>query len=472
MAASARPLSIDEALQEAQQQHVAMQNGTVGAKESAESLFNFLIDLVPDDPMIQYAYGTFLLDIGRIGLSIHLLRASVRGRDDFAAAWNNLGIAFMKRGMYKEARPVYLKALELSGPDVSAMINLGTCCMEAGDIENSLKWFEFAAELEPDNHEVLWNRAQLFLSLKRFAEGWDGYDIGSVAEKKKRAPRSYHQAGEPEHPFWEGEPGKHIVVWGEQGVGDEVMFASCLPDAIEKCARVTFDCHPRLINIFERSFPSVKCYPTRKDLEVKWDWPKGTPPIDARIAIGSLPRLFRRTEDAFPGTPYLKADPKLVARYRDKSKFRVGIGWIGGSKITKQDRRSIPLDMWGPILRVPGVEFVSLQYTADAKEQAEEAARQFNATILHDQEMIDDLDLQFGCIAGLDLVIAVNTSAVHFSGSLGTKVMTLTPKNPTWRYASDPMPWYRSVEILRQDVPNDWRDPIERAGVKLIDARC
>lgn len=469
MAGSARPLSINDALEEAHKFHVAMQNGDREAMTKAESLYDFTINIEPLDPTIQYVYGTFLLETGKIGLAINLLKNSVAQKSDFSPAWNNLGIALMKRGRYKEARAAYLKALELSGPDVSAMINLGTCCLDDGDPEQSLKWFEFAAELDPDNTEIAWNKAQLLLSMKRYGEGWDGYDIGGVVEKKKRAPRSYAIAGEPDHPFWHGEPGKHVVIWGEQGVGDEVMFASCLPDAIAQCSRVTFDCHPRLFNIFERSFPTIKCYPTRKDTEVKWEWPKGTPPIDARLAIGSLPRLFRRTPESFPGTPYLKADPRFIGRYQDKSKCRVGIAWIGGTHLTKQDRRSIPLDMWGPILSVTGVEFVSLQYTRDAREQSDAAASMFNATILHDQEMIDDLDLQFGCIAGLDFLITVTMSICDFAGALGTECWTIVPNMPMWRFGihEDGREWYGQERLFRQPKSGDWMEPINRIAANL-----
>src|SRR4029079_18708855 len=129
-----------------------------------------------------------------------------------------------------------------------------------------------------------------------------------------------------------------LCLTGEQGLGDEIMFASCVPDVLGKASRVVMECNPRLMPLFERSF-GVKCYPDEGSVDE---------PVAAQFAIGSLPMLYRTRSEAFPGKPYLRADPERVEHYRRRLAVLgprpwVGLSWMGGSKATRTHERSVPL---------------------------------------------------------------------------------------------------------------------------------
>jgi len=258
-----------------------------------------------------------------------------------------------------------------------------------------------------------------------------------------------------------------VVVFGEQGVGDEILFAHAIPDLLKISKSVVIECHPRLVNLFKNSFPECAVYGTRKDEQINWP---ANHVLDAKVPIGSLHRFFRRHASDFPVYPsgYIKPDPALVGQFAGKSgKLRVGVSWIGGTRDTHVALRSMPLENLAPILSVPGVEFVSLQYTENAGEEVAKAKAKHGWDISHDNEMNADLDQLFGCIAGLDLVITVLTSNVHFAGSMNVPTWCLTPIKSPWQFTQKAMPWYPQAQLYRQSQHGQWGDVIGRMAGDL-----
>ena len=162
-----------------------------------------------------------------------------------------------------------------------------------------------------------------------------------------------------------------ILVYGEQGVGDEIMFASCIPDLLRICSRVTIACNPKLESIFRRSFPAARVLDAARakalDANDNGDWQQ-------MVAIGSLPRHFRRDRAEFPRhAGYLCADPALVAEYRRRLDelgrgLKIGLSWRGGTDKTRRALRSVELTQLAPLLALPDVRFVNLQYDSRASD--------------------------------------------------------------------------------------------------------
>jgi len=243
------------------------------------------------------------------------------------------------------------------------------------------------------------------------------------------------------------------------------MFASMIPDVM-KTNEVILDCHPRLKTFFERSFPGVKCYGTRKDAELPWVKDED---FQWQCAMGSLGKFYRRSREAFPGTPYLKADPLPRG-----AKFRVGISWTGGKKASRVARRTVPLSWWDSIFanQVNGVEFVSLQYT-DCEAEIEQFERETAYKVLqfHESKSQDYYEAA-RLTASCDLVITVCTSILHVAGALGVPCWIMVPTRPDWRcQMSGPMPWYRSVRQYRQPEEGmaGWLAVTQRIGLDLSD---
>jgi hypothetical protein len=289
-----------------------------------------------------------------------------------------------------------------------------------------------------------------------YEKGWAEYDYGFQA--KVRGERNYSKIPLP---VWNGEPGKTLVVYGEQGIGDEIMFASCIPELLKTCKKVVFDCHKKLHRLFSNTWPELDIYPTREDEQLMWPVdPTGKPryDFDARIAIGSLPRIFRPTLLSFPGTPYIKPpvdqEAAWTARLAQMSKRpKIGISWIGGHKRTRVEVRSIPLEQLLPILK-QDADFISLQYTDQALE-IQEFEQAHNIKIHQFPEVKSDHYADTAAlVANCDLVITVCTSLVHLAGSMGVPTWVLTPSRPAWRYRLDLdyLPWYgKAVTLFRQE---------------------
>jgi tetratricopeptide (TPR) repeat protein len=350
-------------------------------------------------------------------------------------------------------------ALRLRPDDAELHDYLGALRQELGQLPAALAGYERALELRPDFPLAAFHRALARLTAGDFARGWDDYELRLLG-----APAA---AGGP--PRWEGSPlaGRGILVAREQGLGDEIMFASMLPQLAAQAARCVVECDPRLLALFRRSFPSVSFFGSGAG---------GAPgPVDCAIEAGSLARHFRRRPEDFPRHEgYLRADPEAVARWRARldalgPELKIGLSWQGGVRKTRRPLRSLELEELLPLLRLPGLRFVSLQYTPEARAEVDDLKARHGIAIEHWPEAIDDLDQTAALVCALDLVASVCTSLVHLAGALGRPAWVLTPVGPEWRYGSsgESMPWYPSVRLFRQGEYRQWAPVVEAVAAAL-----
>src|ERR1700744_1251788 len=277
-------------------------------------------------------------------------------------------------------------------------------------------------------------------------EGFRRYDIGFKAGT--RAHRTYEGVKPYQFTGYQEIAGKTVIVWGDQGIGDEIMFASCIPDLIKDAKRVIFDCHPRLVSLFERSF-GIECHGTRKTQMMDWHLASSA---DVSIPLSSLATIYR-SQGKFPGKPYLTREG---INYGHTG--RIGVAWAGGIAQTRADLRSIELDDLSPLLHL-NTEWHSLQYKDNA---AQELAKFEEKTGIHVKHYPGHVQCEnyaktASYLKSLDLVITVCTSIVHLAGALGVPCWCLVPSKPAWRYGNSgvSMPWYDSVRLFRQK-DGDW----------------
>lgn len=422
-----------------------------GNYAEAERLYSQLLEQNHDNAGLLAMMGTVCIHTGRMGLAISLLERSTSKKPD-GDAFCNLGIAYKQSGQYVKCREAFAKALK-HDPSPNTMANYASLFINIGQPDVAVKHAKDAIKADPECSMAHWALGMGQLELGMFGDGFDSCEWGFDA--KMRIRRNID-----DKPYWDGTEGKTIAVYGEQGLGDEIMFASMLPDLMAK-NNVIFECHPRLKTLFEKSFPGLPCYGTRDQQEITW---QNGHDIDYAVSIGSLGKWFRRSRDAFPGTPYLNADALPRGR-----KFRVGISWTGGLKEGRVRTRRVPLAWWQSILNVPDVEFVSLQYTdADAEIDAVNSLgydikKRPEAKA---QDYYDTAQLVKSC----DLVISCCTSIVHLAGALGVPCWVMVPSRPAWRYGvTGGMPWYRSVRLYRQPKgdADAWKPVVEQVGFDL-----
>lgn len=426
---------------------------------AAENLYDLLLTQNPDNAGLLATYGSLCVQTKRNGLAICLLEYAVKQGLRQSDVLSNLGLAYKFSGQYDKALKIMEESIK-TDPSGEALANYGAMFIEAGQDDKCKAICKRAIDLSPEHYLAHWNLSLTQLANGQWETAWDEHEWG-LKPGGLRVDRALGGVD-----YWDGSHGKRVAVYGEQGMGDEIMFASMLPDVL-KTNDVILECHTRLKTLFEKSFPGVTVYGTREDLEPAW---AKTEKFDARIAIGSLGKFYRRSRDAFPGTPYLKADPLPKG-----DKFRIGISWTGGgAKAGRVQKRSVPLTWWKPILNVPDVEFVSLQYTQgagsdlDIMEQLGYDINRMDNVAVDAEDYYETARL----VASCDLIITVCTSVVHLAGALGVPCWVMTPKWPAWRYQNEGgMPWYRSVRLYRSPAAQQdaWHPVIDRIALDLED---
>jgi intracellular sulfur oxidation DsrE/DsrF family protein len=328
-----------------------------------------------------------------------------------------------------------------------------------------------ALKQDLDFPEVFHHMTYAKLMLGQWKEGWEGHKhiLGQV---KTRAERFYENHGKM-LPRWDGTPGQTVVVYGEQGIGDEISFASCIPDLVKVSKKVVLDCDHRLENLFRASFPEVDVHGTR--FKNPMDWIDNYH-LDARVAIGDLPGFFRNSDEEFPGTPYLKVAPGgktwagLEWMIDAKPKPVIGITWTGGLPNTGSVKRSLSLEAIKPILKAAPATWVCLEHKDRANEiksLQDDGINIVGCEAAQSKNYLETAEL----VNSLDLVISVTTAVVHLSGALGKECWVLVPSKPRWWYGTKgDSPWYKSAKFFRQEKDKGWDGPISQI-VKILKLR-
>ena len=375
--------------------------------------------------------------------------------DHFASCVNAGMIYLAQLGDAGSARRLFEHAAALQPESVAAQANLGLALQEQGEFELALAHYNRLIEVRPDEVEYRWNRSLALLSRGDFANGWSDYELRQVRTGRAAAPRF-------PLPEWDGTAlaERHILIYAEQGLGDEVMFASCVPDVLRQARGVVIECDARLAPLFQRSFPAARVHGAPRD--GNRDWLREFPELSVQVACGSLPRFLRRSAADFPHhRGYLVADRSRVADWKSRlagssGALNVGLSWHGGTRRTRAELRSLTFAQCLPWLSARDCRFVCLQRGDCTAEVA--AATQAGARLDWWPEALQDTDQLAALIAALDMVVSVPSTNVHLAGALGQRCWVLLSHAPEWRYAwqGDTMPWYPSVRKFRQTQPGDW----------------
>jgi len=422
-----------------------------------------------DTPEAHNLEGALLLDMGRIEEAVERFRAAVRIDPANAQAHGNLGyVLFRDCGEYEAGAHHLERALALDPSNLDSRCNYTMVLAHRGEHERALALADEILALRPELDEARLNRALVHLKLGQYEAGWTDY------EARKRV-RSNFIARKLPWPEWQGEPlaGKTILVHGEQGLGDEIMFASCFPEVIARAERCVIECAPALQPLFARSFPQASVFAGKQGTD-RPDWIAHAPQIDIQLSAGSLPLHLRRSPEAFPmHRGYLMPASDRVAHWRARLAAlgagpKVGISWRGGLASTRRNLRSIDLAEWAPLLQTPGARFVSLQY-GDTRQELDQLAAAHGVGLTSWREAIDDMDESAALVGALDLVISVCTTVIHLAGAVGRPVWILVPTVPEWRYQAvgTAMPWYPSATLVRQQSAGDWRPQLAEIADRL-----
>ncbi len=381
--------------------------------------------------------------LGELERALDCYREAARLEPDSAVAQFNSGNVMRTLGDLAGAQAAFARATERAPEAAEVWLNLGNVERELGRLDEAIGSLTRAESLRPDWPEARWNLALAYLASGQLERGWEGYDARWL-----RAGLSM-QRGYP-WPVWTGESpaGKRVLVWREQGLGDEILFATCIPDLIALGADVCLALDSRLVGLYQRALPEVR---------VVEDGCWGDGPFDYHVPLGNLPGLLRRSRTEFRARwSYLVPAREQAALWADRlatvgSGLRVGICWRSGLRTPDRRRYYAELQEWLPILAVPGVTFINLQYDeCEAELAAAETASGIRIHRWPQADLRNDLEGVAGLLWHLDLVITAPTAVSSLAGAVGTETWQLDPGTDWTVFGEDRSPWLPATRLFRR----------------------
>lgn len=414
----------------------------------------------PGHPDAAYALALWHHGRGEYDEALELLHPLADLHPIQRDACNLLGLILARElGRFEEGERLLRRALEPDPRWPVALSNLGWILMEKGDYARGLELLDAVLARDPDDQETRLARGYMKLKHGDFDGGWRDFEARHHSRFALARVTGFER--------WDGAPmpDRTLLISAEQGLGDQIMFASCFGDAIARSGRCIIECNPKLLRLFQRSFPGAAVIPEPAVAE-SGARPVQVQTVDRQIPMGSLPGLFRRREEEFPRhAGYLRAAPERVVYWRARLDElgpgpKIGVSWRGGIATTRRHLRSFAPEEFLPVLRQPA-RFISLQY-GDCNDELSALARGHGVVLPHWQDALDDYDETAALVCALDLVLSVCTAVIHLAGALGRPVWVLVPAIAEWRYLDhgEALPWYPSARLFRQAAPGPWRDLI------------
>jgi tetratricopeptide (TPR) repeat protein len=483
--------------------------------------------VIAERPTFAEAYnnlGNVLREDGQYTQSIDALQQAISLKPEYAAAFNGLGSALRADGQLKEAISAFRRALSLKKVYPEALNNLGNALHEAGDnegaisalkeaaaigqnsaevrnnlgsvyrdtgrLEEAIEWFDQALALQPKFADAHNNRASSLQALGRIDDAIAGYRAAIDARpndevahvnlgitlllkgdvetgwreyewrwRDKERAQLLKRLGKPR---WNGEQIKRqrLLLHAEQGFGDTIQFVRYLPMVAERSgAKIILQVQPQLVPLIE-GLPHVN-----KLVEQN----TRLPDFEFHCPLLSLPSVLNTNLTSIPTKPmpYLQAPKKLVKRWVARMAEagggrKIGIVWAGQSEHLNDKNRSMPLAALAPLSQVPNIQLFNLQ-KGMAADQLEDA-KSLGLSVIDWTRDLTDFAETAALMQNLDLIITVDTAAVHLAGALARPTFLLLPFVPDWRWLLDraDSPWYPSVTIFRQPRIGDWATPVKQ----------
>ncbi len=411
------------------------------------------ISLNPNNYDILTAIGACYRALGNFSIAESYLLKSVNLEPNNPTALYNLGCVHLDQGEYETAKKLFLNTTRLDPFYAEPICGLGQLELLQGNSDKALDYFDNANKIEPLNSKPIFLTATTWLKLQHFTVGWPAYratfEIPLILQNV---------------PGWDGQKldkNHTLLIWTPKenyDVGQQIMFASLLPELHNLISHVIVLCDTQLINLLQHSFPNFEFI----DELNQYDTSERFDCITKQISINALGELFRNSNTEFKNKQqvgYLKSDTQLNNLFRKKyqqlfpGKKLVGIAW----RTTAQNQaidyiKSSNLNDWLPILNNSECQFISLQ---------PQFPNNTLASVYVDPETTESEIAEQ--LASLDLVISVDNQIASLAGALGLPTYTLVPYNSEWYWFNEEKRslWYPTMRIFRQQKPNNWLTPIK-----------
>ena len=421
----------------------------IGRRDEAVAAFERAVDLAPQDPDILFAFANLMRDMGDAQRAVDLFSRAIEAKPDFAEAYSNLGNILTDEAMIDDAIAAARVAVALKPDLFQAYNNLGSALQNAFQPAEAADAYMKGLELRPNDDAMLWNLSLCLLAMGRIEEGWDLYGYGFASHQRI-----------PYRPFpgllWQGEDlkDKTIMIWREQGVGDDLRFSTCFQDIIDEAGHVIIETVDRLVPLYRRTWPQATVRAeTGRATGILLKQPEVVD-FDVTAPAGIVASLRRRALGSFPKVCRpLVADPEKRARAREWLDSlgdgpKIGLTWRSGLRNPIRNMVATEIADWKKLEEIDGAKIISLQFGA-ADAEIEEAAGTLGVTV-HRMPGLDthnDLDGTAALTAELDAVTGLWNAATELAGALGVPGVIYMHANHPMQLGTGTLPWHPTLAI-------------------------
>jgi hypothetical protein len=439
---------------------IATEYVEAGRFDAAERFLGHILAAMPAQADALHLKGLIAFRRDRHADAARLMEQAMATGVLKAAHLRNLAEVYRLLGRLDDAVAAARQSAALDPADPLGAFNLAMIEYDRLELDACIASARRAIQLRPNLPQAHMKLGQALLAKGDFTQGWEHY------EWRYQIPGAPPLMPKTERPQWDGRPlpNERLLLIGDQGYGDVIMFGRLIKWAMQRCPIVTVACSPEMQGIVAQLAPGAH-------LASRWE---DCPPYAAFCPLSGLPRFAGTTLDSIPvSVPYLAADPVLVQAWRRRlderlpqGLRRVALSWAGRPTHNNDRNRSIPLDRLHALAQVPGVAYVSLQKGPTA---AQAAAWPGPAPLIDLDSEIGSFEDSAAILQIVERLVSVDTSMVHLAGALGRPAWAMLPYAPDWRWllGREDSPWYPDVRLFRQPAPRDWTSVISRVAGEL-----
>ncbi|CAM8443201.1 GT9_LPS_heptosyltransferase domain containing protein [Candidatus Methylopumilus universalis] len=470
----------------------------------AHEQYDFAISINPQSSEAFYNRGIVYENMGEHVKALTDYDIATKLNPNNFYAFNSKGLLFNQMKDFNNALLNFDCAIKINPNFFNGYMNKGHIYEEIKDFTKALEQYNFAINLNPGNSEIFFSKGLIFKQMKDFSSAIFNFDCAIKANPSfflailNKALlilqlNDYKNGWQLYESRWETTQEKcflrtlkpkledlsiikkNILIWAEQGIGDQILYGTLIKEMIKSPNMFIISVDPKIKDLFERSFKGKSNLRFLSNLESI-----NESLYDFHLPLGSLGKFFRNSINDFQFQPfsYLLPDSNktthLMKKIKNVKKFTCGISWMSKSERIGSEK-SLNLNQLIPILRLPNIDFIDLQY-GDTKVEKKSLLNDFNIEVRSFDEIdnFNDIDGLACLISTCDFIVTISNVTAHIAGALGKKVFLILPYSGIgrlwyWHEGINNSLWYPSIQIFEQTEARDWSAPIIQIREKVIE---
>jgi tetratricopeptide (TPR) repeat protein len=464
------------------------------------SCYKAAVELDENSAEAWFQSGMVLMELEEYNSALESFNKAININDNYFEAWLNKGVSLNLQRKYKEANDTFNYLNIIYSNNKYVLTNIGVTLTNLNKSDESITYFDKAIELDKAFAEAYANKGEALNILKNYEEAKKNFYIAFEIQNDmpfahnnfaftrfmlkdyEFAWKEYEWRWQMDSmvktrfltnkPTWDGvEKRINLLIWGEQGIGEQILFSSILNDiSHSKNLNITVLLNDKLLSIFQSSFPNIKFYDRNID--------KGKLVFDEHISIGDLGKFYRNSLKKFENVkfPYLKLNcEKKVPIFeeneiKENKRLICGISWNSVGKNFGKEK-SIPLDQLIPLLEIINIDWVNLQYNVNDIDNTLISSKKIKFRKLNNNDVYNNIENLARCINNCDLIVTCSNSTAHMAGALNKTTLLILPYQRGrlfyWDTVNNKSLWYPSIEIFNQETVENWHQPIQQIKNKL-----